>query len=135
MGKALSQILSTATQQQKFQCDMLIPVPMHSERLKERRFNQSELIAQDIHKACDTPIRHDILQRIRHTEPQAGLSAKERKKNLKKAFECSYNFPKNIHVGLVDDVVTTGTTAHSIALLLKKHGAAKVTLLAFARTP
>ncbi|MGV6850780.1 MAG: double zinc ribbon domain-containing protein [bacterium] len=134
-GKALAKQLNQQLKSKQFTCDWLIPVPLHKQRFLERGFNQSELIARDIQATCSASLQTKQLRRIRHTEPQAGLSAVERRRNLKAAFCCLNKLPENLHVGLVDDVVTTGTTANTLAKLLKKNGAHKITLLACARTP
>jgi len=114
------------------QADALMPVPLHAKRLNERGFNQSELIAQYIQKAIGVPLIQHSLKRVVNTTSQATLKANERRKNLKNAF--SYSSTQNIQsVAIIDDVVTTGSTANEIAKTLKKQGVQRVEIWAFAR--
>lgn len=114
------------------QADALMPVPLHAKRLNERGFNQSELIAQYIQKAIGVPLIQHALKRVVNTTSQATLKANERRKNLKNAF--SYTSTQNIQsVAIIDDVVTTGSTANEIAKTLKRQGVQRVEIWAFAR--
>jgi ComF family protein len=112
--------------------DALIAVPLHTQRLKERGFNQSEQIAQHIHKALDIPLLPHALKRNINTASQASLSADERRKNIKGAFDYQIQ-TKFQRVAIIDDVVTTGSTANEIAKTLKKSGIKQVDIWAFAR--
>lgn len=128
MGKLMAQHIKTLDRTP----DALMAVPLHSQRLKERGFNQSELIAQHIHEEIGTPLIHHYLKRVVNTTSQTTLKASERRKNLRNAF--SYNPIKNIKsVAIIDDVVTTGSTANEIAKTLKKQGVHHVEIWAFAR--
>lgn len=112
--------------------DVLLAVPLHSKRLSERGFNQSELIAEHIHKGTGIPLMHHQLKRTINTQSQTSLKAAERRKNLKDAFQYSgVNTIKS--VAIIDDVVTTGSTANEIAKTLKQHGVERVEIWAFAR--
>lgn len=112
--------------------DVLMAVPLHSKRLSERGFNQSELIAEHIHKGTDIPLIHHQLKRTINTQSQTSLKAAERRKNLKDAFQYS-GVDTVKSVAIIDDVVTTGSTANEIAKTLKQQGVERVEIWAFAR--
>jgi ComF family protein len=110
-----------------------IAVPMTRAKRRQRHYNQSELLCLQLAKRFNICYQNDIVIKSRDTAPQAGLKKSERIKNLKNSFAYVANYtPK--HVTIVDDVVTTGATAHTIALLLKEHGVEKVEVWALART-
>jgi len=128
IGKLMAQHIKTLDKNP----DALMVVPLHSKRLIERGFNQSELIAQYIHDELGTPLIHHHLKRVVNTTSQTTLKASERRKNLRNAFR--YDPPHGIKsVAIIDDVVTTGSTANEIAKTLKKHGVQHVEIWAFAR--
>jgi ComF family protein len=111
--------------------DAVTPVPLHWRRQWQRGFNQSELLARTIARRCGVPVIH-ALKRVRPTVAQAGLSNTGRRRNVAAAFR-----PRRAVEGkrilLIDDVMTTGSTAAACALALKRAGAAKVALLTVAR--
>lgn len=114
--------------------ELILPVPLHIKRLRERQFNQTTLICQ----ACFPAFRHivnpDILQRKRATPPQTGLSGAERRKNLAGAFSLkNRDLVKGKNILLVDDVFTTGSTVNECAKVLKKAGAEKIEVFTLAR--
>jgi ComF family protein len=118
------------------QADFIIPVPLHYRRLRERRFNQSALLAQEIAKATGQNYVPDALLRTRHTKPQQGLKAKERDKNVHGAFAVNDGHLKNVsgkNILLIDDVYTTGATLNECARILKAAKAASVNVLTIAR--
>jgi ComF family protein len=100
---------------------VLLPVPLHPQRLKQRGFNQAWLIAKEISVQLNIPLDANVLKRVADTQPQAGMTGKQRRKNCHKAFELVNHMPYQ-RVALVDDVLTTGTTANEIAKLLNKQG-------------
>ena len=111
----------------------MIAVPMTPSKRRQRHYNQSELLCQHLAKRFNIRYQNDIIIKSRDTAPQAGLKKTERIKNLKNSFAyVATNTPK--HVAIIDDVVTTGATAHTIALLLKEHGVERVDVWALART-
>lgn len=115
----------------------LLPVPMHWTRRWHRGYNQAELLARALQRArSDAPLMVNtrVLRRRQRTAQQAGLSAPERIANLRSAFTLKGSLPGE-HVVLVDDVMTTGATARSLATLLREAGAARVDLWCLARTP
>ena len=114
-------------------CDVVVPIPVSDERLAERGFNQSALLAR--HLAKDK-MQTQWLQRLRHTEAQSHLPRKERLHNLDQAFALEPMAQQAIQgqrVVLVDDVMTTGTTLRQAAGLLRQAGARSVSALVFAR--
>ena len=107
--------------------DMIVPVPLHPVKMRERQFNQSELIAGHLAKRFDKRLEKDWLKRVRYTSSQTGLSREQRLRNLKGAFlvRSGSDFAdKNIL--LVDDVMTTGATLHECAKTIKSAGAKQV---------
>lgn len=115
--------------------DSILPVPLHSERLAERTFNQAEIIAREL--AAITGLRMDTasLVRVRRTEKhRAGMAARERARSLAKAFKVrAPRLIENRSVLLVDDVMTTGSTANVISRTLLDGGARAVSVLTLAR--
>jgi ComF family protein len=113
--------------------DVLIPMPLANERLRERGFNQSQEIARHLAKTSGLPLLPQACRRVRHTLPQAALPWKERAKNIRNAFVCDADVAGK-HVAVVDDVMTTGASLNELARNLKRAGAARVTGLIAART-
>ncbi len=113
---------------------VIIPVPLHKARHRERGYNQSEILCRGISNCVKAPIYYDGLIRNRHTLTQTRLSAKERQKNVKDAFETNPSCHiQRKDIVLVDDVITTGATVNNCAACLKKAGARKVIGIALAR--
>jgi ComF family protein len=118
------------------QTDFIIPVPLHNRRLRERRFNQSALLAQEIARKSGKAYIPDLLQRTRHTIPQQGLNYKERGKNVHGAFGVNEDHLPAIKgktILLIDDVYTSGATLNECARVMKKAKAAAVNVLTVAR--
>jgi ComF family protein len=114
--------------------DVVVPMPLHWRRGWERGFNQSELLAREIAKKWNVPLRRSV-RRVKSTAPQAGLTNAKRRVNVAGAFAVKKNIRLDgARVLLVDDVLTTGATAAACARALKRAGAAHVALLALART-
>lgn len=114
--------------------DMIVPVPLHPVKLRERQFNQSELLAAHLAKRTNKSVVKDRVKRIRYTAPQTELKRDQRLRNVRGAFLVKKNADfKEKTVLLVDDVLTTGATLHECAKALKDAGAKKVVALALAR--
>ncbi len=112
--------------------DVIVPVPLHPARLRQRGFNQSAQIAYSVAKKLDCRLDDRLLERIRDTMAQMDLPAKQRGKNVRAAFKvCSVI--DGLHIALVDDVATTTSTVGEITRLLKKTGAGSVQVWTFAR--
>ncbi len=115
--------------------DVIVPVPLHKNKLYLRGFNQSALLAKQVSKLFSCPISVSAIERIVDTPPQAGRNKRERLVNLNGAFQCSDEKQiKKKHVLLIDDVITTGATAAAVTTTLLRAGAASVRVAAFART-
>lgn len=112
--------------------DLLIPMPLHPSRLKERGFNQSAEIAKILARALNIPIALDVCSKVRDTAPQASLPLKERGSNVKGAFACSIDLSGK-RVAMVDDVMTSGATLNELAKTLAKHGAPEINAWVVAR--
>jgi len=107
--------------------DLLIPVPLHSARLRSRGYNQSLLLATQLGRALGIPIAKEQVVRTLFTPPQQGLSARDRRRNLRHAFRLGATaLPDNCRtIALVDDVVTTMSTVNALARLLQDPQAAQ----------
>lgn len=118
--------------------DLVVPIPLHPRRLREREFNQSLLLAQEVSRTDPRgrlPLAYQAVARVGWAPPQVELSRSDRLTNVRGAFEV--RDPSAIaerSVLLVDDVLTTGATAHECAKALRKAGAAAVYVLTVART-
>ena len=125
------------------QIDLIMPVPLHKKKLRERGFNQAFLLIRNFVKlyqqAFEQPPSWKIntisLARIKKTQPQTGFDIDQRKANLKNAFNVvNQKTIDNKYILLIDDVFTTGATCNEAARILLKHGAKKVDALVLART-
>jgi len=127
--------LMTAAMGSLPEADVLMPVPLHPSRLREREFNQSLLLADAVNRRLRLPLSYTNLVRLRETPPQTNLSRAARRKNLRQAFTVLR--PGEVaerRILLVDDVFTTGTTVNECAKALRKAGAADVYVWTLART-
>lgn len=102
--------------------DSIVPVPVHSSRLRSRGYNQAQLVASELSKLTGIPIYDNLVERVRKTLPQKELTIQERQNNLKKAFNISSDVVKLNKTILVDDIYTTGSTLDAVALELKRRG-------------
>jgi competence protein ComFC len=106
--------------------DVIVPVPLHPARQRERGFNQASLLAEMLSAQTSIPAK-PVLERIRYTTTQTALDRSERMENLHNAFRLRKNADvRGLHVLLVDDVLTTGSTLNECARLLKRAGALSV---------
>lgn len=111
---------------------LLIPIPLHPKRLRQRGYNQSVELAKTLSKQLNIPLDNTALIRIKNTLPQTQLPYSKRKQNMKSAFQCQqHSLPDRI--ALIDDVVTTGHTADMAAKACLKRGAKNVELWTIAR--
>ena len=118
---------------------MVVPVPLHARKLRQRGFNQAELIARVAAKLMPAesrlPLGAELLHRCRETQSQIGLSRNQRRQNMRGAFAVAK--PEEVsgrEILLVDDVFTTGTTVSECARMLRRAGASKVFVATVART-
>lgn len=129
MARAGAELLAEA--------DLIAPVPLHWRRLLMRRYNQAQLLARALARAeAGARLAPDLLRRRRWTGSQAGLRAKERRRNVREAFDIHPRWAAEVAgktVLLVDDVLTTGATAEACARVLQRGGARHVDVLTLAR--
>lgn len=134
-GRLLAQLALAAPPPPLPRDAALLPVPLHTDRLRERGYNQALELAKPLARALDRPLLPRLLQRLRGTPAQSGLSALARRRNLRGAFGVGAGAALPGHVVLVDDVMTTGATAQECALALRRAGVARVELWVLARAP
>lgn len=116
--------------------DLLCPVPLGPARLVERGYNQALEVARPLAGALRLTVAPRLLQRMRETQAQSNAAPGERKKNVRGAFGVDATHDvRGRHVGVVDDVMSSGHTLDEVATVLKRAGAARVTNFVFARTP
>ncbi|MBK8970300.1 MAG: ComF family protein [Hahellaceae bacterium] len=111
---------------------LLIPMPVHTSRLKERGFNQAELLANELSRYTGWKVETGICQRVRHTEKQSRLDARTRRANLSEAF-VGRPCPMSMPLVIVDDVVTTGSTVTALSQVLRDQGATELSVFSIAR--
>ncbi len=109
-----------------------MPIPLHKKRLRKRGFNQAAILVNHLAKKLGKPCLLDHIQKIKNTLPQAALEAKARRQNIRNSFKIK-PIPYQ-HVILIDDLITTGSTANELAYQLKKQGALSVQLWCIAKT-
>ena len=127
LARPLGRLIKDVADDEGFQGTVAVPVPLHRSRLRERGFNQAELLAQRL----GIPVDCSLLHRRKNTPSQTGLSRSQRAINLSAAFEVRGKTPECVLV--VDDVYTTGATLHEIGKTLKRAGASRVEVLTVAR--
>ncbi|GHG75469.1 competence protein F [Alishewanella longhuensis] len=112
----------------------IVYVPMTPKKERKRGFNQAKILAECVATQLGIPLL-DVLQRRKETASQVGLNRLQRQQNLAGAFSLATVQLLPAHVALVDDVVTTGTTANQLAIILKQHGVTQLSLWTLAVTP
>ena len=113
--------------------DCIIPMPLHPAKLRERGFNQSQLLAATVGRRLNLILPPNACQRVRDTPPQSALPWKERKKNVRNAFRCDIDLAGK-RVALVDDVLTTGASLSALAEAVQRRGASEIQTWVVART-
>lgn len=114
--------------------DVIVAVPLHISRLRERGFNQSQLLAEGLGKGMSLDVDKYILERVRPTGSQAGMSSKERQANVRGAFSLRSGADvAGRRILLIDDVYTTGATVKECSAVLKEAGASVVNVITLAR--
>ena len=136
VGKRLVHVIREKIVSFSDRFDCIIPIPVTEKRLRERGFNQSFIIGDEISKITGNPIYHSILYKVRETKDQFSLHIDERRKNVKGVFTAKdMDRIKAKRVLLVDDLFTTGYTAKEASRVLKKAGVCATLFFALARTP
>lgn len=128
LGELLAARLATLSEPPQ----LIIPVPLHPQRYRERGFNQALELGRPLSKRLNIPLGTQYCRRIRATVPQSELSAALRRRNLRGAF-CVVETPPVNHVVLLDDIVTTGATVSELTRVLKRAGIARVDVWCCAR--
>lgn len=140
LAPLLAELLHVAIQQQpEWEAPQLLcPVPLGPARLAERGFNQALEIARPLARLLDVALQPRLSLRVRETRAQSGVAPQERQANLAHAFAIAPEHApllQGCHVGIVDDVMSSGHTVNALAAACKSAGAAKVSILVVARTP
>ncbi len=137
LGTELGELMVQAWPVWRHSVDLIVPVPLHARRYRERRYNQSELLARHLAMRLHIPLETKALQRQRDTQPQVHLSATERQANVVGAFAVPANIDGRTflgkHILLIDDVFTTGATLSAAATALYQAGATAVSGYCLAR--
>ncbi|MGD0037174.1 MAG: ComF family protein [Bacteroidota bacterium] len=129
IGVNLGKRLGETLKEWNLNIDILIPIPLHRIKHRERGYNQSEFIARGVSSIIGKPVVPNAVRRTRHTQTQTKLTIEERRKNMEHAFELvphSSNILSGKKCLLVDDVITTGATTNSCAQVILSAGAAKI---------
>lgn len=133
-GKALCQLFVDKLTSCKELPDVLIPVPLHPYRMRQRGFNQSGWLATEIAKSTGISVDHSAIRRRQNTEAQHRISRQKRMQNLRKAFSSTRPVDEK-HIAIIDDVMTTGATAEAISKVIKQSSDTRIDIWAIARTP
>lgn len=133
-GRLLGDLLGAAVVQARRRVDLIVPVPLHAARLRERGFNQAGELARRVSAASGIAWHPTLLARRHDDAHQREAGRRRRKANVRNAFSCSEPVP-GLRIALVDDVITTGATARAAARALQQAGAAWIEVWAVARTP
>jgi len=131
LSSFLASLMTSHLSADALSTECLIPIPLHPKRLRERGFNQAAELTKHLSRTLQIPYNVTHCIKIIHTPAQAHLNAHERQKNLQKAFKTD-PLPYE-HVTLIDDLLTTGSTVHALANLLKQQGIRRVDVWCCAR--
>lgn len=134
-GKYVGKSINEYLVKNKIKIDFIIPVPLHNAKMRERGFNQSDFISAGISVETNIKPENNLIVRIKNTNSQTKLKLDARLKNVRNAFQVLRNkrdllSSKNIMI--VDDIITTGSTANEIISLLKKHNTGEITVCSLA---
>lgn len=109
--------------------DIIVPVPMFSWKKRQRGYNQAEVFAKALSRETGIAVERNLIRRVKNTAPQKALNDRQRKDNLKNAFQVAINIVKYRKILLVDDIYTTGATVDAIAETLQKAGITEIYIL------
>lgn len=134
IGRVLGLLLGHQyTRRHSFPPDYWLPVPLHPSALRARGFNQAHELAIHVANQTNKPVLRSGVKRIRKTLAQKHLTSVQRVSNMKDAFQCNLDL-RGVRIGIIDDVVTTGSTVSSLAETLIKAGAIDIQVACLART-
>ena len=136
LARALGRMMARAGAELLAEADVIVPVPLHPWRLWRRRFNQAMALAAAVSRTSGVPCDPFLLARVKRTRSQVGLTKAQRQENLQGAFRVPVVAGprlKGRRVLLLDDVLTTGSTANAASRALLRGGASTVDVLTFAR--
>lgn len=131
-GQLLAQSIRSTWYVKKSLPDLIIPIPLHADRLRERGFNQALEIARPLARVLALPIDLQGVKRTKPTAAQSGLSARSRKQNMAQAFS-AHQLYTGLSVAVIDDVITTGHTMMEFCKILKQQGAKRIDVWCCAR--
>lgn len=126
LAEPLGGLLARAVFRAGWLVDLIAPVPLHPARLRDRGYNQAKLVSLYASRALAIPVRDSAVWRVRDTPSQVDLNARERRANVKGAFESDAEIVRGKSVLVVDDVLTTGATIGACAEALRRAGAVQV---------
>lgn len=127
LAKFMWEYFQNVSGKEKFQ---VVPVPLHKNRLKKRKYNHMELVAEEFCKLSGFTLNNDLIKRIKDTKPQYKLSRAKRMQNLNGAFKVDKTKDLNLPVLILDDICTTGATFEEMITSLRKSGINKITCMA-----
>ncbi|WP_323845771.1 ComF family protein [Microbulbifer magnicolonia] len=133
-GHSLARLAALHIEPQAERPDLLVPVPLHWRRYWRRGYNQAQLIAAEFAHQWQIPVANRLLRKRRASETQQQLKRAQRLRNLQRSFAV-HGTVDGLHIGLVDDVITTGATLEAAARALLDAGARRISAFALARTP
>jgi ComF family protein len=133
-GRALAQLMAAHLRQRPDKLpEVLIPIPLHPKRMRQRGFDQAHELSKDLGRLLQLPYLPTALERIVHTQAQSTLSRTARQRNLRHAFRLHAPLDYQ-HIALVDDVMTTGATFTAVATLCRQAGVQQIEVWAVSRT-
>jgi len=127
LARPLGVLMVAAWSEWEHPLDLVVPIPLHAQRKRKRGYNQSELLTDVLEQELGLPNLAAALNRSRHTRPQLGLTANERRANVLDAFTANSALVQGKRIMLVDDVFTSGSTLTAAAEALHQAGARSVT--------
>ena len=135
-GRRMGRLLAQAIRNEGVPLpELILPMPLHPKRLRERGYNQAQEIARWMGRALAVPMAQTLAWRWRETADQTHLNAGERRRNLRDAFRADGARLAGRHVAVADDVMTTGASARALVATLRKAGATRVSVWCATRTP